>query len=286
MSSALPRRIAFLLLAALAVGTVSAPSFAAKKRALPSPKKPFELPATISDCVEVFAFILVDMAQAQSGLPEGFTAKDAQDFFVGAGIPFPAPTGMGVIVLTIPMCEGSEFEGGGPLTTGDLYIYIEQPDLGSDHPLEPVVFDFYEAAIYTTGKRQLRVLSSIGYTAIKATSAESIFSPLPVGPGSGSSEVSEAEGQVGQFEYVAGVDSALDGKARFFQQTGAGTGYFELEAHDEEVIVGPVTQCTLGLHAAKVVGATSCSPGSAYAVVFPDGTFTGVFRWLPGIFAG
>lgn len=280
------RRIAFFLLIVLIAGALSPSSVAAKKRGSPSPKKPFELPATIQDCVEVFAFILVDLEQAQSALPKGFTAKDAQDFVAGAGVPFPAPTGMGVVVLTVPMCQGSEFEEGGPLTTADLYIYVQQPDLGPAHPLEPVLFDFYEVAIYTTGERQFRILDSVGYNVIKPASAESIFSPLPIGPGMGSSEVSEAEGQVGQFEFVAGVDSSLDGKARFFHQTRTGTGYFELEAHEEEVVVGPVTQCALGLVAAEVVGSTSCQPGDAYAVVFPDGTFTGVFRWLPRIFAG
>ncbi len=231
--------------------------------------EPFDVAFSASDCLELGVVIFVSLQHAQSLLPEGFVAADAQDF-----LGTPTPFNRAAVFLTDTHCAQSNLSAD-PLTEALIGITIEAPDLPATGE---ATVHFYQLAAGTQTGKVAELLSRVNWT-IQADEMTAALSSGPLLQATGSVSLN------GTKVYDLGVTSspmttAFGGTYRWWQQTPYGVGLFDYTLEVDGYLGRATCTITPGTLAAKAAATTSCATAEALGIIADGLEFTGGFQWL------
>ncbi len=274
--------LAGLVLAGCVSGPVQAPP--SKATLLPAP---ITLNIGARDCLNFILFQFLPFAAADAFLPPGYHARDPKDFLNS-----PAATGQAAAVVFLLDCASRDADGK-PWVSGYSGVYVEPPAV-PDTP-DAVPLNFYEVEHF--GEELNGTLASLGWPvhASNVSVARNTVSQDTVGK---SGSITDANGLLFQFFATAAAPYQLAlGPVRLWHETPKGTGYFQYNA-TLDAQFGPVV-CILPQYG-TVLGAligeptrlpnggnlVACAPDRArLGATFPNLSFLGEFRFLPGVHA-
>lgn len=229
----------------------------------------FSMPMSASDCLELGVVILVSMAHAQSQLPEGFVAADAQAFFGS-----PTPFNRAAVFLTNTRCDTTDLAEAG-LTEALVGITIEDPGLPANGT---ATVHFYEPARGTDTPAMRLLMDRVGW-ATQADSIQSTAAFVPLVQGSG--VVSNNGTAVYDMAVRASpMPATFSGTYRWWQQTPLGVGLFDYTLSVDGYIGHATCNIAPGAVAARAAGTTTCTDANSVGVIAPGLSFEGGFQWL------
>jgi hypothetical protein len=266
--------IAVLLLASLAGCTApgKGPAAAASEGPAHAPAA-FASGNDASGCYEAVGVFLVPPAVAQSALPPGWHAADAQGL-----LGLPIPSGKGVVWLNGYTCTTAQASGGS-LQGGEIGILVDAPHVAGGN-VSAAAIHVYQFTQVSSAAALRSTLGGVGFPVVagKVTATPQGAGPLEFG----NVAVASGNGTLHSFAYAVVQDQPLTTDANFWHATADGLAYFHYALKDIPVMKGAITSCALAGQAAELTHATSCGPGDALALVAPKQAWTSTFSWMPG----